>query len=132
MSLLLLDTTLLIDAERRRADVDALVDDENDIDIAAVTLAELRVGVELATGRRRHSRQAFFDDISETVPVVDYDRSVAGVHAALLVAARRQGRPRGAHDLIIAATARATRRTVVTPDASAFDDLPGVDVRGHQ
>jgi tRNA(fMet)-specific endonuclease VapC len=44
---------------------------------------------------------------------------VAAVHAKLLVATRRQGRRRGAQDLIIAATAKATGREVVSADASA-------------
>jgi len=39
---------------------------------------------------------------------------------------RREGKSRGAYDLLIAATAAATARTVLTMDASAaFDDLPG-------
>jgi len=42
------------------------------------------------------------------VPVVDYTLEVAVQHAALLAHVRRVGRPVGAHDLIIAATARAT------------------------
>jgi tRNA(fMet)-specific endonuclease VapC len=54
---------------------------------------------------------------------------VARSHTQLLVAVRAGGRPRGAHDLIIAATARATGRTVVTTDDTGFDDLPGVSVR---
>jgi hypothetical protein len=61
--------------------------------------------------------------------VLSYDFEVARSHTQLLVAARASGPPRGAHDLIIAATARATRRTVVTTDGSGFDDLPGVAVR---
>ena len=35
---------------------------------------------------------------------------------------------RGAHDLIIAATARATGRTIVTLDRRGFADLPRVRV----
>lgn len=50
--------------------------------------------------------------------------------AKLLARARRSGRPRGAHALIIAATARAGGRVVVTADTSASEDLPGVEVRG--
>jgi tRNA(fMet)-specific endonuclease VapC len=39
----------------------------------------------------------------------------------------RSGRKRGAHDLIIAATAVATNRTVLTGDRKAqFGELPGV------
>lgn len=44
----------------------------------------------------------------------------------LLAHARRTGRPRGAHDLQIAATAAATGRLVLTTDRRAFDGLPGV------
>jgi tRNA(fMet)-specific endonuclease VapC len=53
---------------------------------------------------------------------------VAAAHVRLPAHVRRIGRPRGAHDLIIAATAAATGRTVLSSDASAaFADLPGVD-----
>ncbi len=45
---------------------------------------------------------------------------------------RRSGRPRGAHDLIVAATARATARTVITADAAAFAGLAGVEARPHR
>jgi tRNA(fMet)-specific endonuclease VapC len=100
--------------------------------IAAITVAELRVGVLLATGRIRSSRRAFMDDVLEVIPVLDYDRDAAEAHAELLVHVRRQGRPRGAHDLIIASTAKATGRTVVSADATAFAGLPGVQVRTHR
>ena len=100
--------------------------------IAAITVAELRVGVELSEGRNRTRRRAFVDDIVATVPVLSYDLDVATAHAGLLVAVRRQGVPRGAHDLIIAATAKASNRTVVTADTTAFLDLPDVSVRGHR
>ena len=40
----------------------------------------------------------------------------------------RSGAERAAHDLIIAAAAVATGRTVLTTDRNArFEDLPGVD-----
>lgn len=55
-------------------------------------------------------------EVLEAIPIIDYDRVVAESHADLLVAVRRQGRPRGAHHLIIAATSRATRRTFLTAD----------------
>lgn len=132
MSRLLFDTTFLIDAERAGEDLDDVIADDDDVAVTAVTLAELRVGALLTSGRHRNHRSAFVDDITATIPSVGYDRDVAEEHALLLVEVRQQGRPRGAHDLIIAATARATRRTIVTSDASAFEDLPGVDVRAHR
>ncbi|HEX9642581.1 MAG TPA: PIN domain-containing protein [Acidimicrobiia bacterium] len=132
MSLLLLDTTFLIDAERGGADLDDVIDDDDDIAIAAVTVAELLVGVKLASGRRRNARKTYVDEIIESLPIIAYDRDVAVEHADLLVAVRDQGRPRGAHDLLIAATARATDRTVVTADQEAFANLPGVATVGHR
>lgn len=132
MSLLLFDTTFLVDADRSGDEFDTVVGDDDDAAIAAITIAELQVGVALSTGKARRDRQAFLDDVLATVPVIDYDIALAQAHAELLVATRKQGRPRGAHDLMIAATARSTRREVVTADDSAFADLPGVRVRAHR
>jgi tRNA(fMet)-specific endonuclease VapC len=95
-------------------------------------VAELLVGVELAEGKKRAQRRTFVDDIVATLQVLTYDLDVSAAHAELLVAVRRQGLPRGAHDLIIAATAKASDRTVVTADATAFEDLPDVSVRSHR
>ena len=120
---------MLIAAERGTFDLDRLIADDDEPAIAAITIAELGVGVELATGRRKTNRRAFLDDLLDTLPVIGYDIDVATAHTALLVAVQRAGRPRGAHDLIIAATALASTRTVVTSDRSGFDDLPGVVVR---
>jgi tRNA(fMet)-specific endonuclease VapC len=53
---------------------------------------------------------------------------VAEEHAQLLVTTRRAGRHRGAHDLVIAATARASQRAVLTADREGFSDLPGVEL----
>ncbi len=126
MSLLLLDTTFLIDAERQGSDLDDAIGDDDDVAIAAVTVAELLVGVKLASGRRRAARRAYVDDVIGSLPVIAYDVGVAIEHAELLAAVRKEGRPRGAHDLLIAATARATDRTILSTDLRAFADLPGV------
>ncbi len=132
MTRLLFDTTFLIDAERTRDDLDEVIDDDEDIAIAAVTIAELRVGALLADRRRKASRTAYVEDIISTIPVIDYDMDVAEAHAELLVEVRSQGSPRGAHDLIIAATARASNRMIVTADRTAFRSLSGVEVRTHR
>lgn len=132
MSRLLIDTTFLVDAERHEGDLDEVIADDDDVAIAAVTVAELLVGVHLASGRRKAGRAAFVDEIVESLPIIAYDERVAREHAALLAAVRSSGRPRGAHDLLIAATARATGRTVITADHAAYADLPGVAVVDHR
>ncbi len=134
MSRLLLDTTFLVDADRSKASLDDLIADD-EVAIAAGTVAELLVGVLLADTAHRVDCQQFVDDVRGSIPIVEHDKTIATAHAELLVAVRRQGRPRGAHgahDLIIAATATATQREVVTADSSAYEELPRVTVRSHR
>lgn len=132
LSRLLLDTTFLIDSDRSRERATEAIGDDDEVAIAAVTVAELRVGVLLASGKSRPERLAFLNDVLETIPIVEYDSSVAESHAELLVHVRRTGTPRGAHDLIIAATAKASGREIVSADETAFSDLPGVHVRRYR
>ncbi len=129
---LLLDTTFLIDAERVGDELDDVIDDNDDVAIATITVAELRVGVELSRSKTRIGRQKFLADVLANVPVIDYDLEVADAHALLLVFVRRQGRPMGAHDLMIAATALASQRTVLAADQTAFSGLPGIALRLHR
>jgi tRNA(fMet)-specific endonuclease VapC len=126
---LILDTSVLVDAERQGTKLAQIVADDDDVAIAAITVAELLVGVELADGKRRVARQKLVDAIIDTLPIEDYDLNVARRHGELLAHARLAGQRRGAHDLVIAATAVARRRIVVTADARGFDGLPGVTYR---
>ena len=126
MARLILDTTILISAERSRQSLDRLIVDEDDVAIAAITAAELLVGVELADDKHRAKRQAFVRSVLDSIPIEDYDLAVAEQHARLLAHVRHSGRARGAHDLLIAATAAARDRIVVSADRTAFADLPGV------
>jgi tRNA(fMet)-specific endonuclease VapC len=99
------------------------------VTIAAVTAAELWVGVELADARHRPKRATFVEQVVSTIPVEDYDLAVAEVHAGLLIEARRAGRPRGAHDLLIAATAIARDRALISLDRTGFEGIRGLDLR---
>ncbi len=120
---------MLIAAERSTAAIDEVVGDEDDVTIAAITVAELLVGVELADRRRKIARRRFVEELLDSLPVEPYDLDTARAHAELLAETRRAGRTRGAHHLLIAATALSRSRTVVTADASGFEDLSGVDIR---
>jgi predicted nucleic acid-binding protein len=125
---LILDTGVLIASERRRHDLSSAVVPDDDIVIASVTLAELRTGIELASEAHRARRAEFLVRVLETLPVEPYDLATAEAHGRLLAHVTRTGTKRGAHDLIIAATAVATRRTILTTDhAARFGDLPGVE-----
>ena len=124
---LILDTGVLIASERGTAGLAGIVREGDDVVVAAVTVAELRVGVELASQRHRRGREEFLQRALEVLPVEPYDLAAAQAHGRLLAHVHRQGRQRGAHDLLVAATAVSTVRTLVTTDASAgFGELPGV------
>lgn len=120
----------MVDAERGGDSLDEAISDGDDVAIAAITMAELRVGVQMAKGRRREKRERFVAAVLDAVSVEVYDLNVAEAHAALLAHVRQTGTPRGAHDLIIAATARAQARKVVSLDQSGFSKLPGVSLAG--
>jgi tRNA(fMet)-specific endonuclease VapC len=120
----------LVDAERGCDSLADVIDDGDDVAVAAITVAELKVGVQLARGGRRDTRERFVAAVLDAVPVEPYELDVAEAHAALLAHVRRTGTPRGAHDLIIAATARARERQVVTADQAGFVELPGVSISG--
>ncbi|MGY4102594.1 PIN domain-containing protein [Nocardia sp. R16R-3T] len=130
MARVILDTCLLIAVERGQAALDELIRPDDDAVIAAVTAAELLTGVERAgTEPIRQRRQDFVDAILATVPVEDYTLEAARAHARLLAYVQREGRPRGAHDLLIAATSVVTARMLRSTDGKAkFGDLPGVHV----
>jgi tRNA(fMet)-specific endonuclease VapC len=119
---LILDTNILVAYERGTIDRSSLDDDE--LAIASVTVAEYRVGIETAdTAERARALVA----ITSAVDVLDYTQATAAHHGRLLAHVRRSGSPRGAHDLIIAAHAAETARTILSRDAKArFGELPGV------
>lgn len=130
MDRLIVDTSVLVAVERDRTSLDEHVGDDADVAIAAISVAELLVGAELADSRRSRSRRAFVAALRELVDVVDYSWPVAGEHARLLAHVRRSGRPRGAHDLVVTATAVAGDRLLLTADgAAAFGGLPRVAER---
>jgi predicted nucleic acid-binding protein len=123
---LILDTNVLIAYERGTIDRSAL--DEDELAIAAISVAEYRVGIEMAdTAERAADRARALAVITSAVEVLDYTQATATHHGRLLAHVRRSGAPRAAHDLIIAAHGAETGRIILTRDAKArFRELPGV------
>jgi tRNA(fMet)-specific endonuclease VapC len=126
---LIVDTGVLVALERGIASPDEVLPDAADIAIASITASELLVGVTLADDGRKGARRTTVDAVLAAFDVLAFDLETARHHAALMAHAHRSGRPRGAHDLQIAATARATSRVILTTDEHAFEDLPGVSYR---
>jgi len=124
---LILDTNMLIAYER--GTIDRLALDEDDLSIASVSVAEYRVGIEMAdTAERAADRARALTAITSAVNVLDYTEATAAHHGRLLAHSRRSGTTRGANDLIIAAHAAETGRAILSRDTKArFGDLPGVN-----
>jgi tRNA(fMet)-specific endonuclease VapC len=125
---LIIDTGILIASERDRTAFSEVISEDDDLVIAAITVAELRTGIELAGPAHRAARSEFLVRVLETLPVEPYDVATAEAHGRLLAHVHRSGKRRGAHDLIIAATAVTSRRIILTSDRNAhFHDIPDVD-----
>jgi tRNA(fMet)-specific endonuclease VapC len=78
-----------------------------------VSVAEYRVRIELADSPGGAADRArALVAITSAVDVLDYTEETAACHARLIALDRRVGKPRGAHDLIIAAHALQTDRII--------------------
>jgi tRNA(fMet)-specific endonuclease VapC len=122
----ILDIGVLIAIERGKLDIDAVLG-ADDAAIATITAMELLVGVERADEKHRQTRAVHVEALLSSLPIEPYNLGVARVHAKLAVEAMGSGRIRSAYDMMIAATAAATSRVLLTTDGSAaFDQLSGV------
>lgn len=130
MARLILDTGVIIAGARGHLGVTSLTD-ADDAAIPAVAVAEYLAGTLLDSDPGRSAAQrAFLDEVLSVLPILEYDGDVAKHHAALLAHVKHTGGKRGAHDLIIAATARATGRILLTTDDRArFGELPKINAR---
>lgn len=125
-----IDSSVLIAAERGRLDLRSLVDHGPDDDavVAAITVSELLHGFHRLGGVRRAQAGSFIDQWIGQLPVVPFDVSVARTHAALAADLAASGATMGAHDLLIAATAVYLGHDVATRDRRSFARLPDLNV----
>jgi predicted nucleic acid-binding protein len=125
----LLDTNVVSEWVRPRPDAGVVAwlaeADEDRVFISVVTLAELRYGIErLAAGQRRRRLDEW---LRQELPlrfegrVLSIDAEVADAWGRLTALREISGRPIGAADAFIAATAEAHNLTLVTRNVSDFD-----------
>jgi tRNA(fMet)-specific endonuclease VapC len=114
-----IDSSVLIAAERGKLDLERVLRDYGDepIAIAAITASELLHGVHRAAeSSQRNRREAFVERLLAELPLIPFDLLVARVHSRLSAELAAKGSPVGAHDLLIAATALAVGYDVATRD----------------
>ena len=93
--------------------------------MSAITLAELRYGVEADAVHRKRNEKAL-DDLLEEIPAVPFDASAAASYGVIRAAVR--DRKRDALDRLIAAHAISADLILVTSNTSDFEGYPGLRV----
>jgi tRNA(fMet)-specific endonuclease VapC len=126
----IIDTNVFVHWERGGHAIDfSRWQDHGDAAISVITVSELLVGVHRAdTELRRKKRLAFVESVFAALPIYDFTMEVARVHAELLAILTARGEMIGAHDLIIAATAKYRGDGVLTTNVGDFRRVPGLKV----
>lgn len=95
------------------------------IGLSAITLAELRYGVE-KSGSKRNAEvlEAFIAPLE----VVSFEPAATLTYARIRSELEKKGTPIGAMDLLIAAHALSLDLTLVTHNRKEFDRVPGLKV----
>lgn len=127
----LIDSSVLIAAERRKLDIDDALGahTEEPVGIASITASELLHGVHrAATIAQRQLRESFVERLLAVLPVFPFDLGTARIHAALWAGLASKGASVGSHDLLIGATAIALGYRVATRDRRSFAKIPGLEV----
>lgn len=124
----LIDTTVLVDAERRGQALDDVVGDQ-ERGISAITASELLHGVHRAEEVSvRARRSAFVEHVISAMDPLPITTAIARAHAAVWAELEKDGNMIGAHDLWIAATALSHGMEVATANAKDFERVPGLRV----
>lgn len=124
----LIDTSVLVDAERGGGALGRVPEDEEH-SISVITVSELLHGVRRAAdGARRSQRQAFVEQVLSELEVIPATVEVARIHAEIWAELEAAGEVIGAHDLWIAATAIAHGIRIATANVREYSRVRGLDV----
>jgi tRNA(fMet)-specific endonuclease VapC len=124
----LIDTSVLIDLERGRVDLESVAS-LAPASISVITTSELLHGTHRAVdARTRERRRGFVEQVLDAFEPLPITSAVARTHASIWAAVTSAGTPVDTHDLWIAATALVHGLTVVTENVRDFSRVPGLDV----
>ena len=126
-----LDTNVVSELMSDRADLNVAAwvgaQPTADLFVAAITVAEIRVGIAaLPVGRRRRALDTAADQVLDGLfagRVLSFDAEAAREYAAVVAERNAAGRPITDFDALIAATARTAGASVVTRDTGGFEGL---------
>jgi tRNA(fMet)-specific endonuclease VapC len=98
---------------------------ETNVLTSVIVACELRYGV-AKRGARRLTRQV--EAVLSAMTIRPLESDVEPVYASIRVALEKKGTPISAHDLLIAAHARAIDAVCVTDNVAEFKRVPGLKV----
>ena len=96
------------------------------IGIPAIVLYELEVGI--AKSKNASRRRTQLDEFLEVVSVLGFGKAEARAAATIRAWLEKKGTPIGPLDVLIAATARVHRATLVTRNTQEFGRVKGLKV----
>jgi tRNA(fMet)-specific endonuclease VapC len=124
----LIDTSVLIDAERDSKVLDQLADDAPHA-ISVITVSELLHGVHRATPDRvRIRRQVVVEALLGAMAQLPITPRIARLHAQIWAELQAKGEMIWAHDLWIAATALTHGLVLASANAREFERIPGLEL----
>lgn len=128
---LLIDSSVLIDAERGRIDLASQARGRTgeQLFISVISVSEILFGAHRAPDQgARNRRMAFAENLLAKFALLEVDELVARLHAQLKGDLAARGTPIGPHDLWLAATCLAHGLTMVTANVREFQRVPGLPV----
>lgn len=127
---LMVDTNVFISFEKSGNPIDfSSWDSSQKVYISVVVVSELLMGVHRAkSDERRQRRTVFVESVISGVGVLDFTVAAARIHAEIYAELATMGQMIGAHELIIADTARCHDLAVLTDNVKEFARVPGLRV----
>lgn len=126
---LVLDTSVLIGAEKKVFELAAFLEAEAPTDpvlITSITASELLHGVHRADGKRKLKREVFVEQILRNLPALPFDLLSARTHSRIWADLQTQGIMIGSHDLIISAICLTQDHALATLNTDEFQRVNGL------
>ena len=126
---LVLDTSVLIEAERGKFSLSSLLRKtfpKESIYISSISVSELYLGAHLSKKNFKEKRTSSIEIMISSLIILDFDSRVAKAHAHAWSQLKKKGILIGPYDLIIAATCLYHQHSLLTFNIKEFSRVPNL------